>query len=175
MTGNPQEPTQPIEPTLDPNPAEPNGNAEPPAEPNGAQNPTDWKAWSRHWEDQSKANKKEADDAKARAEAAEAKLAEMEGAAAELAQLKAANERRANVDAIAAEIGVSAAVLARMQGDTAEEIRANAQFLQSTVPIYPAVPQGGTPAAPTVTRESILAIENERERLQAIQDNIDLF
>lgn len=174
MTGNPQEPTQAVEPTQT---TEPNGNVEPTqtAEPNGGAanpEPNDWKAWSRHWEDMSKANKKEADEAKAslaeatkRAEEAEAKAAQLEAAAA----------RERAVNAIAAETGVSAAVLGLMSGSTEEEIRANAQVVRSTMPVYPTTQQTGNGNAPTVTKESILKIENPKERLKALAEHADLF
>lgn len=170
MTGNPQDPTQTTEP---------NGNVEPnqPAEPNGSAanpEPNDWKAWSRHWEDMSKAKSKELDEARAtlaqavkRAEEAEAKAAGLEAAA----------ERARTVAAVAAEVGVSAAVLERMAGEGEEDIRANAEVLRASAPAaaYPTAPQGGTPQPPAVTREQVMAIANSRERLKAIADNIDLF
>lgn len=180
MTGNPQDPTQvtePTEPTANPAPTEPNGDVEPaqPAEPNGnAANPdpTDWKAWSRHWEDMSKANKKDADEARTKLEAATKRAEEAE---AKIAKLEANAAREKTVNAVAAETGVSAAVLNLMRGDTEEEIRANAAVMQSNIPIFPTVKEAGNAAAPTVTKESILGIENEAQRLKAIQENMSLF
>ena len=62
-----------------------------------------------------------------------------------------------------------------MSGETEEEIRANAQIVRSTMPVYPTTQETGNGNAPTVTRESILQIKNERERLKAIQDHADIF
>lgn len=169
-------------PQIDPQPANPDTEPQPAAEPHGndpAGDPIDWKATSRQWEERSKANLKKAEDleesnatlqanlaeATKRAEAAEAKVTEMETAAA----------RDRAVNAIAAETGVSAAILARMSGSTEDEIRANAEVVRATMPIYPTTREGGSGPAPTVTKESILKIENERERLKAIADHADLF
>lgn len=78
---------------------------EPPAEP-------DWKARSRHWESRAKANKARADE----------KDAEIESLKAQLA-------RQGAVTDAAREKGVDAGLLARMAGDTPEEIAANADAL----------------------------------------------
>lgn len=139
----------------------------------------DWKAESRKWEERAKANSKAAEELEqlkasnqTDLDAANKRAEELE---AELAQLKAINERQKTVNEVAAEIGVNAALLSRMSGNTEEDIRSNAQFLQSNIPIYPTVKDGGSATPPSITKEQILAIENERERLQAIQNNIELF
>lgn len=40
---------------------------------------------------------------------------------------------------------------------------------------YPSVQDGGQPQKTTITKESILSIQNDRERLKAIQENIKIF
>lgn len=140
---------------------------------------TDWKAEARKWEARAKANNAANDElealkAKSAADIAEA-VKRAEQAEAKAAQLEAAAARERAVNAIAAETGVSAAVLGRMQGETEDEIRANAQVVRSTMPVYPTTRETGNGNAPVVTKESILSIKNERERLKAIQENDDLF
>ena len=98
-----------------------------------------------------------------------------EEAEAKAAKLEAAAQRERAVSAVAAETGVSAAVLGRMAGETEEEIRANAQVVRSAMPVYPTTRDAGGASAPAVTRDSILQIRNERERLRAIAEHADLF
>ena len=140
---------------------------------------TDWKAEARKWEARAKANNAANDELEALKTQSAADIAaavkRAEEAEAKAAQLEAAAARDRAVNAIAAETGVSAAVLGRMSGDTEEEIRANAQVVRSTMPVYPTTRETGTGNAPSVTKESILQIKNERERLKAIQENADLF
>lgn len=140
---------------------------------------TDWKAMARKWEKQAKENKDAADELaalkaakNADLEAANKRAAEAE---AKVAQLEANAAREKTVNAVAAETGVSAAVLNLMRGDTEEEIRANAQVMRSNIPIFPSVKETGNAAAPQITKESILAIENEQARIKAIQENMSLF
>ncbi len=139
---------------------------------------TDWKAEARKWEERSKANLRASEEAIAKAKEAEAAAADAKGAMEraarlekELAELKAASERDAEVRRVARERGVDEGVLARMSGDVSE----NADLLRAVTPTYRDVGQGGTAAPSGVTRESILAIGNDRERLGAIQENIELF
>lgn len=140
---------------------------------------TDWKAEARKWEQRAKANSAANDELEALRTSSAAEIAEAvkraEQAEAKAAQLEASAARERAINAIAAETGVSAAVLGRMTGETEEEIRANAQVVRSTMPVYPTVQETGRGNAPTVTRESILQIENERERLKAIAEHADLF
>lgn len=140
---------------------------------------TDWKAEARKWEARAKANSAANDELEALRTQSAADVAaavkRAEEAEAKAAQLEAAAARDRAVNAIAAETGVSAAILGRMSGDTEEEIRANAQVVRSTMPVYPTTRETGIGNAPSVTRESILQIKNERERLKAIQENADLF
>ena len=140
---------------------------------------TDWKAEARKWEARAKANNAANDELEALKTQSAADIAaavkRAEDAEAKAAQLEAAAARDRAVNAIANETGVSAAVLGRMSGDTEEEIRANAQVVRSTMPVYPTTRETGNGNAPTVTRESILQIKNERERLKAIAEHSDLF
>lgn len=161
---------QPIEQTPE---VEPHG-----AEQGSAPEP-DWKTTSRKWEGRAKENKEEADGLRAENATLQADLAEVtkraEEAEAKAAQLEAAAARERAINAIAAETGVSAAVLGRMTGETEDEIRANAQVVRSTMPVYPTTRETGRGNAPAVTKESILQIKNERERLKAIAEHADLF
>lgn len=156
----------------------------PEMEPHGAEQgasaaETDWKAEARKWEARAKANNAASDELEALKTQSAAELAEAvkraEEAEAKAAQLEATAAREMAVNAIAAETGVSAAVLGRMQGETEDEIRANANIVRSIMPIYPTTREAGNGTAPTVTKESILQIKNERERLKAIAEHVDLF
>lgn len=110
---------------------------------------------------------KAAQEAVQRAEAAEAKAAEME----------AAQTRAALVSKAAAEAGVSAEVLARMAGDTEEEVSANAAILAGAIPkaAYPSVPDRGSQPASAMTKADIEGIKDPRAQLRAIRENRDLF
>lgn len=110
---------------------------------------------------------KAAQEAAQRAEEAEKKVAEME----------AAKTRSDLVAKAAAEAGVSADVLARMAGDTEEEIAANAAVLSEAIPkaAFPNVSDNGNQSAATVTKEDIKSIKNPKEQLRAIRENPELF
>lgn len=109
----------------------------------------------------------ERDKALERAKTAEARVAELE---AESARAKAVVEA-------AAEKNVDATILARMAGDTADEITANAELLANVMPrtAYPDVPDAGGAGAAPPTREQIEAIKDEGQRVDAIAANPDLF
>lgn len=108
-----------------------------------------------------------AQEATERAEAAEKKAAEME----------AEKARSALVSKAAANAGVSADVLARMVGDTEEEIAANAAILSEAIPkaAFPNVEDNGNQPAATVTKDDIRNIKNPKEQLRAIRENPGLF
>lgn len=139
----------------------------------------DWKAEARKWEARAKANSAANDQLEALKTQSAADVADAvkraEEAEAKAAKLEAAAQRERAVSAVAAETGVSAAVLGRMAGETEEEIRANAQVVRSAMPVYPTTRDAGGASAPAVTRDSILQIRNERERLRAIAEHADLF
>lgn len=146
--------------------AEPNGVAA--TEPNGKaeEDAEYWKSRSRGWEKQFKELKAERDelsDAKRQAvdEAKRADEAQAALAAAnrELAVLKAATA--ANVDA---------ALLAKMQGDTPEEIVQNAQMLAEGIraaQAYPVVEDKGNQKQGPMTLADIDAIQDEAQRRKA--------
>jgi len=97
--------------------------------------------------------------------------------AAELDALKKANQERELRERISAETGVPASLL---RGSSEEDLKAQAEaikgFARSVTPAsYPAIRDGGETHAPTMSREAILAIKDEKQRLKAIQDNINLF
>lgn len=145
---------------------------------------TDWKAEAKKWEARSKANRKEADELKAKADKwdqheqegkseLERLTEELEAAKAERDQLKHADEVRRWAADIERTTHVPASVL---RGSTKEEMQAHAdQLLRAGFSNYGRVPDGGEPPAPVATKESILAIENEDERIKAIVEHIDLF
>lgn len=122
--------------------------------------PTDWKARSRQWESRAKAHKAKADEKDA-----------------EIASLKAQIARAGAVAEVAREKGVDAGLLARMAGDTPEEIAANADALLAFAkePAFPDVPDAGGAGSGAVTVEDIEAIRNPVERVRARRDNIGLF
>lgn len=162
----PTEPTEPTQPTEPTEPAEPHGANGEPTEPT---DPIDWKRHSRDWEERSKTNL-------ARAEAAEAEKAalqaDLEAAKAELAALQASNTRAEAVRSAAKAANVSEEVLARMSGESAEEIAENARILaaatQQGTPSYPSVPDNGANGnAYGMTLEQINAIKDPTERVMA--------
>ena len=140
----------------EPRGAGPETDPEPETEPDA----TDWKARSRQWESRAKAHKAKADEKDA-----------------EIASLKAQIARTGAVAEVAREKGVDAGLLARMAGDTPEEIAANADALLAFAkePAFPDVPDAGGAGSGAVTVEDIEAIRNPVERVRARRDNIGLF
>ena len=122
------------------------------------------KAKAAKYDETEEANKTELEKAKEEAEKAKA----------EAAQLKAESERRQIIDKVSTETGVPASVLSRMVGSTEEEIRDAADALKVGMPAYPSV-AAGNQAPPKMTKDQILAIDNERERKAAIAANLELF
>ena len=92
---------------------------------------------------------------------------------AEIEQMKKAEGIRAVRDSIASELNVPAELLL---GEDEESCRAQAEAIQNYAKkaTYPNIPNG-TGGTPTLSKEEILKIPNERERIKAIEDNIDLF
>lgn len=146
--------------------AEPNGAAQP--EPNGkeGEDAEYWKSRSRGWEKQFKGLKAERDelsDAKSQA-VAEAKRADDAESA-----LAAAN-RELSVLKAASQAGVDAGLLARMRGDTPEEIAQNAQMLAEgmrAAQAYPVVEDAGNQKAGPMTLADIDAIQDDARRREA--------
>lgn len=88
-------------------------------------------------------------------------------------QLVHENERKAWAAEVSKEKGVPASVL---RGDTREELEAHAQaILDSGLSHYGSTPDKGEANPVSVTKESILAIENDSERIAAIRQHLDLF
>lgn len=87
--------------------------------------------------------------------------------------------RNAAVNAIAAATGVDAAILGMMRGDTETEIQANADALKKrfdALPKYPNVHDNGSSGGgSTLTRADIMGIKDDKERLKAIKENINLW
>ena len=94
----------------------------------------------------------------------------------ELDAIKTANEERALRERIAQETGVPASLL---RGNSEEDLKAQAEaimgFVKASGSAYPSVRDGGEAKAPTLTKEQILSIKNEKERIKAIENNIELF
>ena len=72
--------------------------------------------------------------------------------------------------------GVPASLLT---GETKENCEAQAEaimgFVNANRAAYPNVKDGGEVKAPLVSKEEILAIKDEKKRLEAIKENIELF
>lgn len=91
---------------------------------------------------------------------------------AERDELRHKQELASWAEQASAETGVPSNLL---RGSTLEEITEHAKAIKAALPVYPVVTDGGEPKTPRQTKESILAIENEKERLAAIRDNAELF
>lgn len=143
----------------------------------------DWKAMSRKWEDRAKSNKEEADQLREKAakwdEAQEAGKSELqrlqeqlEAAVAERDALAREKETAQWAKEVADEKHLPASVL---RGSTKEEMLAHADSILASGLSYGSVPDGGESHTTTVTRESILAIKDQQQRLAAIKANLQLF
>jgi len=92
---------------------------------------------------------------------------------AELESRNKADEIRKIRESVSQEIGVPANLLT---ADTAEACKAQAEAIKAfATPAYPNVHDGGETPTPTVSKADILAIKDEKERLEAIAKNIELF
>lgn len=126
----------------------------------------DWKAMSRKWEGQAKANAAKA----AEYDAMRAKAEEAEQRAASLEHERDVAKWR---EEAAAKAGVPASIL---RGDTLEEVEAHAAAVKAAMPSpYPKVPGGSPAQAEPMSAKDILAIKDARERKRAIFENIELF
>lgn len=144
---------------------------------------TDWKSQARKWERRAKENGKELEKlresveagAKDAQDAGQKAAQELADAKAEIKRLKATAEREKRVRDIARSSGVDADILMLMVGDTEDEISANAKLLTERMKTrWPEVKDGGAKAS-RMTKDDILAIKDQNKRLQAIQENADLF
>lgn len=143
------------------------------------QDATDWKAEARKWEQRAKENRKAMEEALTAKEAttdaseqlkeAIARAEKAEAEAAELTRQKEVSEWKAEA---ARQTGIPADVL---RGDTLEEITAHANAIKAALPAYRSLHDTGDHSAPPITKEGILSIKNDKERLEAIKKHIDLF
>ena len=146
--------------------AEPNGVAA--TEPNGKadEDAEYWKNRSRGWERQFKELKAERDELAGAKEFATGETKRADDAETALA---AANRELAVLKA-AAEANVDANLLAKMTGDTPEEIAQNAQMLADGIKAaqpYPIVEDKGNQKAAAMTLDDIDAIQDEAQRRRA--------
>lgn len=146
--------------------AEPKGMAA--TEPNGkADEDADyWKSRSRGWEKQFKELKAEADELKGAKEFATGETKRADDAEE---ALRAANRELAVLKAAAA-ANVDANLLAKMQGDTPDEIAQNAQMLAEGIKAaqaYPTVVDNGNQKRGPLTLSDIDAIQDEAQRRKA--------
>ena len=72
---------------------------------------------------------------------------------------------------VSKELGVPSSIL---RGSTEEELRQHAEQIKADMPVYPVVHEPGG-STPTLSKDQILAIENDKERKAAIAANIELF
>lgn len=116
--------------------------------------------------------------------AEEARKSELEKATekAELLQKKLDEIERANTikamrEKVAKETNLPVDMMEFLTGADEESCMAQAKKLvERVVPAgFPNLKDGGETRTPTVTKQDILSIPNERERLKAIRDNIELF
>ncbi len=155
------------------------------AEPQGAE--TDWKAEARKWEQRAKDNKRDLDAVQKALDGYEAKKRDdeerektaaeaLENAKAEIKRLQAEAERDRLAREVAKAQGVDPDVLVLMRGDSKDEIEANAKLLaQSSKARWPEVRDKGPQKVPGKSKDEILAIKDQAERVQAIARNLDKF
>lgn len=166
---------------------------------NTGQNATDWKAeyekavaerdkavsQSRKWEERAKANKAKADKAdqmeeasKANAEKLADAIARAEKAEAAVKEYETRAERAGIIREVAAAKKVDPELLDRMNGDTREQVEANADWLtthlSATTRRYPAVADNGGKTTP-VTKEQIEAIKDPAQRIRMRAQHINLY
>lgn len=156
-----------------------------PEAPQGAE--TDWKAEARKWEQRAKDNKRDLDavqklldgyESKKRDDEAREKTAAeaLDAAKAEIKRLQAQAERDRLAREVAKSQGVDPDVLVLMRGDSKEDIEANAKLLaQSSRARWPEVRDKGAQKAPGKSKEDILAIKNQTERVREIARNLEKF
>ena len=95
----------------------------------------------------------------------------------QLEALQKADAERQLKEKVSKETGVPMELL---RGDTEEDLKAQAdailKFAKPGQPSYPTVRDGGeTRISNNITKEDILAIKDDRKRLKAIRENIELF
>lgn len=117
-----------------------------------------------------KAAAPEKDRLKEATDRAEALQAELDG-------IKKANEAREMRDKVAKETGLPVDMMEFLTGADEEACLAQAKKLVERIKAggFPKVKDPGEARTPGITKADILAIKNERERLKAIREHIDLF
>ena len=95
----------------------------------------------------------------------------------QLDEINQANSIRAMREKVAKETGLPADMMEFLTGADEEACMAQAKKLVERVKAsgFPTVKDSGESRAPAVTKDDILAIKNERERLKAIREHIELF
>jgi len=95
----------------------------------------------------------------------------------ELDGLKQANAERAMREKAARDAGLSPDMVEFLTGTDEDACAAQAKKLAERVKLsgFPNVKDAGETRTPGVTKADILAIKNEKERLKAIREHIDLF
>lgn len=117
------------------------------------------------WDEAEEKNKSELEKAVERADKAEAELSALRKQA-EVSKLKTT---------IGKEFGIDPTVL---RGNNEEELKAHAESIKSmlsSLNSYPIVHDKGETPAPTITKEEILKIKDDKARRKAIRENISLW
>ena len=137
-------------------------------------------AQSRKWEKRSKDNLAELEGLKQSAPKQDPTLEERLAALEEENNsLKAAKARNALIDSVSAATGVDRSLVASLNGEDEEALTAQAEAIAAIAKpraTAPAAPEAGQKArAGKPSKRDILAIKDEKERIAAIRENIDLF
>lgn len=155
---------------------------EPKAEPQGKAE--DWEAKyrellkdSRKWEDRAKRDEDAAKKWREQQEAGKSEVDKLTEQVIALTkendQLKTAEQQRLWAAEVAEAKGVPVAVL---RGSTKEEMESHADaILSSGLSMHSGVPDKGETAAPSITREQIMAIKDPVQRVKAISENLEKF
>lgn len=92
----------------------------------------------------------------------------------EIDALRAEAELKQLTEEVARETGIDASIL---RGSTREELEAHANLIKNAFGKtgYPSVKDSGEVRVPSTTKEDILSIKDDKKRLKAIKENIELF
>lgn len=95
----------------------------------------------------------------------------------QLDDMKKAGEIRAMKDKVMQETGLPADMMEFLTGEDEEACMAQAKKLveRTKASGFPNVKDSGETRTPGITKAEILAIKNEKDRLKAIREHIDLF
>ena len=89
--------------------------------------------------------------------------------------LKAEKTRREMVEKVASEVKLPYQAINMLQGATVEELKANAEVLRASMPMYPVTTDSGTVQPVPITREQIDAIKDRDEREKMMLEHLDLY